>query len=158
MEESTREKILKLFDEGKLEELHEILVPYVAKGEPFAFQINACFSLASSNETEEEYSRRYIDQMTRASEGGIAKASYQMGVNHLYGDDVQQDYKLASMYFERAIDQGHSYTKFTYGFSVYYGTDENPQDKTRGLKLMQEAAAEGIEKAVRELELISETK
>ncbi|GAA5215010.1 tetratricopeptide repeat protein [Corallincola platygyrae] len=157
MEESTKNKILKLYDDGELEELHEILAPYVANGEPFALHINASFSLAGSMETEAEYSKRYVEQMKKASEGGIAAASYRMGVNHLYGDDVKQDYKLASMYFERAIAQGDSYTKFTYGFSIYYGTDENPQDKVRGLKLMQEAAAEGIEKAARELELISKS-
>ena len=44
--------------------------------------------------------------MTKAAEGGIARASFQMDVNHLYGDDVQQDYNLASAYFERAIEQG----------------------------------------------------
>jgi hypothetical protein len=118
MEESAKKKVLKLFDKGDLEELHELLVPYVANEDPFALHINSCFSLSGSNETEEEYSRRHIDQMTKASEGGISQASYQMGVNHLYGDDVNQDYGLASMYFERAIAQGHSYTKFTYGFSI----------------------------------------
>ncbi len=157
MEESIKNKIIKLFDEGELEELHEILVPYVAEGDPFALHVNAGFSLTSFEETEKEYSERYVDQMIKASEGGISKASYQMGVNHLYGDDVKQDYKLASMYFERAIAQGHSYSKFTFGFSIYYGMDENPRDKERGLKLMEEAADEGIEKAVKELEIINAT-
>ena len=158
MEDKIKIKITKLFDDGQLEELQKLLLPYVAEGDPFALHISACFSLGDSNETEEEYSKRYVQQMTKASEGGIAQASYQMGVNHLYGDDVKQDYKLASMYFERAIEQGHSYTKFTYGFSIYYGTDENPKDKGRGIALMREAANEGIDKAIKELELIDASK
>lgn len=155
MDENIRIKARQLLDDGELKDLENLLVPYVNKGIPFALHLRACFSLADSLETEEEYSKRYIQQMTRASEGGIAKASYQMGANHLYGDDVQQDYKLATMYFERAISQGHSYTKFTYGFSIYYGNDENPKDEAKGLALLQEAVNEGVEKAIKELELIN---
>ena len=129
---------------------------YLSEEHPLALYAIACTSFR--NESEEQFSERYVYQMTKASEGGIARASYQMGVNHLYGDDVQQDYNLASAYFERAIEQGHSYTKFTYGFSLYYGTDENKKDIARGLSLMQEAASEGIDKAVKELVLINEPK
>ncbi|MDQ6961932.1 MAG: hypothetical protein Q9M28_05310 [Mariprofundaceae bacterium] len=90
-----------------------------------------------------------------ASELGSADASYRMGVNYLYGDDVERDLNKASQYFERAIQQGDSYTKFTYGFNLYYGTDGNNKDIARGLKLMHEAANEGIELAIKELGLIA---
>jgi TPR repeat protein len=158
MEEEIRDKATELFDKGELEALQEVLIPYVEKEDPFALYLSARFSLNESKESEAEYSQRYVRQMISASEGGLAEASYQMGVNHLYGDDVPQDYKLASVYFERAISQGHSYSKFTYGFSLYYGTDQNPKNEKRGLALMREAAKERIEKAVNEIELINESK
>lgn len=47
-----------------------------------------------------------------------------------------------------------SYTKFTFGFSIYYGTDGNAKDEKRGLQLITEAAAEGIELAIKELKII----
>lgn len=155
MNENIRNIAKQLLDDGELKELDKLLVPYVDEGIPFALHLRACFSLGDSLESEEEYSKRYIQQMTKASEGGIAEASYRMGVNHLYGDDVPQDCKLASMYFERAISQGHSYSKFTYGFSVFYGNDGNPINKQKGLALLQEAAKEGVDKAIKELELIN---
>lgn len=158
MEEEIKKKAVELHEKGELEELYEVLKPYVEKEDAFALFLSATFSLNKLNESDEEISKRYVSQMTRASEGGVAQASYQMGVNHLYGDDVPQDYKLASSYFEKAISQGHSYSKFTYGFSLYYGTDQNQKDEKRGLVLMQEAANEGIEKAVKELALINESK
>lgn len=79
-----------------------------------------------------------------------------MGVNHLYGDDVEQDYIKSEMYFERAISQEHSYTKFTFGFSLYYGTNKVKINLARGLSLMKEAAQEGIKEAINELNLIQE--
>ena len=154
METEIEEKIYKLIELGNTRKLRKFVGPYLADEHPLALYAVACTSFR--HESEEQFAVRYIQQMTKASEGGIARASYQMGVNHLYGDDVQQDYMLASVYFERAIEQGHSYSKFTYGFSLYYGTDENKKDMVRGLSLMQEAANEGEEKAVRELQEISD--
>jgi len=158
MDEKVKSKAIQLCDDGELDELNELLAPFVDEGDPFAMHLRAGFSLGDSFESEEEYSKRYVLQMSGASEGGIAQASYRMGVNHLYGDDVQQDYKLASMYFERAISQGDSYTKFTYGFSLFYGNDENQKDEKKGLALMKEAANEGIELALKELDLINAAK
>lgn len=76
------------------------------------------------------------------------------GVNYLYGDDVGQSYKDEAKYFERAISQGHTHTKFTFGYSLYYGTDQNTVDKVRGLALMKEAAFEGSEAAKIELQIV----
>ena len=158
MEEEIKNKVTNLFDNNELKELKKVLIPYLAEDDPFALYLSARFSNTESSESEQEFSKRSAQQMKMASEGGIADASYQMGVNHLYGDDVLQDYEQASMYFERAISQGHSYTKFTYGFSLFYGTDQNTKDEKKGLALIQEAANEGIEKAIKELELISASK
>jgi len=158
MDENTKDKINTLYDNNELEEVRTILAPYLAVDDPYALYISATFSSGEPIESEQDYAKRYAQQMKKASEGGVAEASYQMGVNHLYGDDVPQDNSLASEYFERAISQGHSYTKFTFGFSLYYGTDNNPKDEKRGLALMKEAANEDIEKAIKELEIINASK
>lgn len=154
MEPEIEAKIYKLIELGNTKKLRKFVDPYLADEHPLALYAVARTSFR--HESEEQFATRYVQQMTKASEGGIAQASYQMGVNHLYGDDVQKNYKLASVYFERAIEQGHTYSKFTYGFSLYYGTDENQKDMVRGLSLMQEAASEGEQKSVRELQRISD--
>jgi len=158
MEEELKNKATNLFENCDFEELQRTLAPYLAKSDPFALYLTAKFSVAISNETDEEFSKRSAEQMKKASEGGVSEASYQMGVNHLYGDDVPKDYALASKYFERAISQGHTYTMFTYGVSLYYGTDQNSKDEKRGLVLIQQAANTGIKKAEKELELINVSK
>ena len=155
MEEQYRNKASGLFEDGKIEELQKFLEPYLAKNDPYALYLSARFSIALSKESDQEFSLRAVAQMQKASEAGVAEESYRMGVNHLYGDDVSQDYGLASKYFERAILQGHSYSKFTYGYSLFYGKDQNPKNEKRGLALMQEAATEGVDKAKQELEYIN---
>lgn len=156
MKQSIKDKALLLEEKGDSEGLYQLMLPYLEKEDPFA--LHMCASTSRKGESIAEFTERYVLQMTKASEGGISRASYQMGVNHLYGDDVPQDYKKASMYFDRAISQGHSYTKFTYGFSLYYGNDGNVKDEAKGLSLMREAAQEGIDKSVKELELINDSK
>ena len=157
MDQEIQEKVWALIQsETDTDSLRKLVDPYLSEEHPLALYAVARTSL--EHESADEFAKRYIYQMTKASEGGIAPASYQMGVNHLYGDDVKQDYKLTSTYFERAIEQGHSYTKFTYGFSLYYGTNENQKDEKRGLSLMRVAAKEGEDKAVRELQRISDEK
>ncbi len=158
MEELIKSQALNFEKEGNLDELYKLIKPYIEAEDVFALNLYSCFSLTSFNETDEEFTQRSIKLKTLASKGGIANASYRMGVNHLYGDDVEQSYKKASMFFERAIEQGDSYTKFIYGFSLYYGKDGNNRDENKGLSLMEEAATEGIEKAIKELEYIKNAK
>ena len=106
------------------------------------------------NESDEGFETRSVALLKAASEGGLADASYRLGVLYLYGDMVAEQDQLSSFYFERAISQGHSHSKFTHGFNLYYGTDQNKQDKPRGLQLLKEAADEGIELAAEELKII----
>ncbi|MEK2158763.1 hypothetical protein CGH72_23050 [Vibrio parahaemolyticus] len=142
----------KLLDKGNYKALTKFLAPFVKSKDPDAINLISCFS--SPNESESDFLKRHISQKVEASRLGSADASYRMGVNYLYGDDVERDLSESSYYFERAINQGHSYSKFTYGFSLYHGTDGKTRDVSRGLRLMQEAAADGIELAVKELETI----
>ncbi len=156
MEEDVRQRAIFLAEEGDSEELFELIKPYIEAEDIYALHLYANFSLDSFNESEEDFIKRHIELKTRASEGGIGDASYRMGVNHLYGDDVKQSYTKSAMYFERAIAQGHSYTKFTFGYSLYYGTYENPKNEGRGIMLMRQAAKEGVKDAVLELKLIAD--
>ena len=152
MNKSEIELAEKLYDKGKSKKLTKLLQPFVELKDPFA--INLISSFSQTGESESDFDKRYIKQKIEASELGSAEASYRMGVNYLYGDNVDRDLDKAAQYFERAIEQGHSHTKFTYGFSIYYGTDGNAIDTNRGLNLMNEAANEGVELAIKELKLI----
>lgn len=151
MEPHIKKKAIALSEGGDADELYRLIKPYIEAKDPFASYLYSTFSLREFNESEADFSDRDIRLKKFASENGIAEASYRMGVNHLYGDDVVQDYGEAAKYFERAIEQGHTHTKFTYGYSLYYGTDENAMDKPRGLELMRQAQVEGSEGARNEL-------
>ena len=154
MENSIREKAEALLEEGELVELYALLAPYLEQGDGYAQFLYSSFSLESLNETEDEFEARSMQLLNSASEAGVAEASYRLGVIYLYGDFVENNSKRSSDYFERAIAQGHSHSKFTYGFNLYYGVGDVQQDKAKGLKLLQEAAQEGIALAADELKMI----
>lgn len=154
MDQSEIELAEKLYDKCENKKLTKLLQPFIKLKDPFALNLISSFS--QPGESASDFDKRYIRQKIEASELGSADASCRMGVNHLYGDNVERDHVKASKYFERAIQQGHSHTKFIYGFSLYYGTDGNMKDANRGLKLIREAANEGVELAVKELNLIAD--
>ena len=155
MDSSTKKRAVAFSESGDCENLHKLIKPFIESEDLFALHLYANYSLESFNESDEEFAVRNIELLTKTSEGGVAEDSYRMGVNHLYGDDVEQSYEKAKSYFERAIAQGHSHTKFTYGFSLYYGTDQNAKNEARGLNLIKQANQEGIEMATVELAKIS---
>ncbi len=154
MDDDLKRIALDLSEKGDAGKLYKLIKRFIDIEDPFALNLYSTFSLTEFGESEEEFSKRSVKLKIQASENGIADASYWMGVNHLYGDDVPQSYKEATKYFERAISQGHTHTKFTFGFSLYYGTDGNPLDKVRGLALLEEAALEGSEGAKNELQVV----
>jgi TPR repeat protein len=155
MQASIKEKADQLFEEGELEMLYELIAPFLEAGDPYAQLLYSSFSLERLNESDDEFEARSLKLLKAASEGGLADASYRLGVLYLYGDSTPTGAD-SSIYFERAIAQGHSHSKFTYGFNLYYGT-ETKQDKPRGLQLLKEAAEEGIELAKEELKIIYST-
>ena len=155
METSIKEKADQLFEDGELETLYGLIAPFLEANDPYAQLLYSSFSLERLNESDEDFEKRSLALLKAASEGGLADASYRLGVLNLYGD-ASSDEGDSSIYFERAIAQGHSHSKFTYGFNLYYGT-ETKQDKPRGLKLLREAADEGIELAKEELKIIYNT-
>jgi len=154
METSIREKADQLFENGDVEELYELIAPFIEANDPYAQLLYSSFSLERLNESDEDFEKRSVALLKAASEGGLADASYRMGVLYLYGDMVAEQGESSAFYFERAISQGHSHSKFTHGFNLYYGTDQTPQNKPRGLQLLQEAADERIELAAEELKII----
>lgn len=154
MDNQIKQKAEDLLEKGEVEQLYTLLLPYLDQGDPYAQFLYSSFSLESTHETEEEFEQRSMKLLVSASEGGVAEASYRLGVAYLYGDFVEAGSHNSSDYFERAIIQGHSYSKFTYGFSLYYGSGDMKQDKLRGLALMEAAAKEGIALAAEELKII----
>lgn len=154
MDTNIRTKADQLFENGDLEELYELIAPFLAANDPYAQLLYSSFSLERLNESDEEFETRSVALLKAASEGGLADASYRLGVLYLYGDMIAEQDQSSSFYFERAISQGHSHSKFTHGFNLYYGTDQNKQNKPRGLQLLKEAADEGIELAAEELKII----
>lgn len=154
MENEIKQKAEALLDTGEVEALYELLSPYLEQNDAYAQFLYSSFSLESNGETDEEFEARSMKLLESASEGGVAEASYRLGVIYLYGDFVDTNSKSSSDYFERAIAQGHSHSKFTYGFNLYYGSGDVKQDKNRGLTLLEEAAREGVELAREELKII----
>jgi len=154
MDNSIKEKAEQLFEEGEVEALYQLIEPFIAAKDLYALFLYSSFSLERLNESDEEFEARSVELLRTASDGGLADASYRLGVLYLYGDLASETDPQSSFYFERAITQGHSHSKFTYGFNLYYGTDHIPQNKTRGIQLLKEAAQEGIALAEEELKLI----
>jgi TPR repeat protein len=156
MDNNIKEKAEQLFEDGEVEELYQLIEPFIKANDPYALFLYSSFSLERLNESDEDFEKRSVELLKAASEGGLADASYRLGVLYLYGDLSAEQDKNSSFYFERAIAQGHSHSKFTYGFNLYYGTDDIGQNKTRGIQLLQEAAQEGIKLAEDELKIIKE--
>lgn len=154
MENEIKQKAEALLENGEVEALYELLSPYLEQNDAYAQFLYSSFSLESSGETDDEFEARSMKLLESASEGGVAEASYRLGVMGLYGDSADASARSSSEYFERAIAQGHSHSKFTYGFNLYYGVSDIKQDKTKGLKLMEDAAHEGVEIAREELKII----
>jgi TPR repeat protein len=142
-----------LLESGELEALYQLLEPLLAAKDPYAQLLYSSFSLERLQETDEAFEARSAALLAEASEGGLGEASYRLGVLYLYGDSP--DAKKSNDYFERAIAQGHSHTKFTYGFNLFYAASSSAQDKLKGRQLIEQAAREGVQAALDELKLIS---
>lgn len=154
MDTNLKEEAEQLLENGDVEALYQLIEPLIKAQDPYALFLYSSFSLESLNESDEEFETRSVELLKAASNGGLAEASYRLGVLYLYSDLTDEEDTQSSVYFERAIAQGHSHSKFTYGFNLYYGTSQTKQDKNRGLQLLKEAASEGIELATEELKII----
>lgn len=152
METTIKQQADQLFENGEVEELYQLIAPFLAAKDPYAQFLYSSFSLERLQESDEEFEARSAELLAAASEGGLGEASYRLGVLYLYGETP--DSTKSTTYFERAINQGHSHTKFTYGFSLYYGVSSSAQDKLRGRQLIEQAAQEGVQAALEELKLI----
>lgn len=153
MENVIKQKAEALFEAGELEALYELLAPLLEAKDPYAQLLYSSFSLERLQESDEQFETRSAALLAEASEGGLGEASYRLGVLYLYGESP--DAKKSNAYFERAIAQGHSHSKFTLGFNLYYGASSSAQDKLRGRQLIEQAAQEGVQAAVEELSLLT---
>jgi len=152
MDTAIQHQAEQLLENGELEELYQLLSPFLAAKNPYAQLLYSSFSLERLNESDEQFEARSAALLAEASAGGLGEASYRLGVLYLYGE--APDAKKSNDYFERAITQGHSHTKFTYGFNLYYGVSSSAQEKLRGRQLIEQAAQEGVQAALEELKLI----
>lgn len=154
MDATIKQHAEQLLEAGELEELYQLIAPLLAANDPYAQLLYSSFSLERLNESDDDFEKRSVTLLKAASAGGLADASYRLGVLYLYGDMTAEADQTSTVYFERAIEQGHSHAKFTHGFNLYYGTDQTPQNKPKGLQLLKAAADEGIALAAEELKLI----
>lgn len=154
METAIKEQADQLLESGDVEALYQLIEPFIKANDPYALFLYSSFSLERLNESDDDFEKRSVELLKAASEGGLADASYRLGVLYLYGDLASGEDQQSPLYFERAISQGHSHSKFTYGFNLYYGNDQTTQNKTRGIQLLKEAADEGIKLAEEELKII----
>jgi len=77
------------------------------------------------------------------AEQGLAKAQFNLGVMHEYGDGVPQDYKEAVRLYRLAADQGFAKAQFNLGVMYEYGHGV-PQDYKEAVRLYRLAAEQGF--------------
>lgn len=71
-----------------------------------------------------------LEELTKTAENGDANAQNKLGDAYQYGQGVEQDYLLASSWYQKAADQGHSIAQ--YNLSIMYSQGigvEADQDK-----------------------------
>ncbi len=85
MENETKQNAEALLENGEVEALYELLLPYLEQNDPYAQFLYSSFSLESTGETDDEFEARSINLLESASVGGVAEASYRLGVIYLYG-------------------------------------------------------------------------
>jgi TPR repeat protein len=127
------------------------LRPLLDSEVPEALFIFSTFSIAGT-ETDSEFERRSLKLLRRASELGYPPAIYALGVCYEAGDLISADLNKAATLFEAAARLGYSKAKFRFGLNVFYGTAGTPRDEESGLRLIREAAGEGVEEAHEYLE------
>lgn len=136
----------KAFEEGDDELLQKLLPPLLEKNVPEAIRINACFS--SSDISEEEKNRLYVDGMFKAVELGDLKAKYYVGVMYDYGQyGVEQNKQKASEIFKYLAEQGHPHSQWIHACELIWGKGSFAKETGRGLKLLQKAADNGSAEA-----------
>ena len=85
--------------------------------------IFGCAQVAFATDTTEqvEETTMTIAELQSAAEAGDAEAQYQLGMDYLSGYDVEQDYALAAVWYEKAAEQGHMNAQTELGTLYFRG-------------------------------------
>ena len=78
---------------------------------------------------------------------GTAEAYSNLGVSYYYGNGVNQDYKKAVQYYQRAAAKGHPFGMYNLAVACENGNG-TPQDMDKAFKFYQMAAELGVNMAI----------
>gem|GEM_PF-359752 len=87
------------------------------------------------------------------SDQGDAKAQYNLGQMHYYGDGVKQDYQEAIRLYRLSANQGFSDAQYSLGV-IYFTNKVTPPDYDESIRLYCQAAEQGHVKSQLNLGLI----
>jgi len=87
------------------------------------------------------------------SDQGDAKAQYNLGQMHYYGDGVKQDYEEAIRLYRLSANQGLSDAQYSLGV-IYFTNKVTPPDYDESIRLYRQAAEQGHIKSQLNLGLI----
>ena len=111
-----------------------------------ALFLYSTFSVAES-ESEDEFERRSFSMLARAAELGYVPAIYALAVCYESGDLVDANPELAAKLFESAASSAFPKAMYRHGLNLLHGSNGILLNKQLGLKLLQEAAQNGVEDA-----------
>lgn len=89
-----------------------------------------------------------IEWYTKAAEQNEPTAQANLGDCYYYGDGVQQDFTTAVEWYTKGSKQGDVYSQYMMGWCYFNGKGVE-KDHELGLKLIQNAANHGEEKAIK---------
>lgn len=78
---------------------------------------------------------------------GTAEAYSNLGVSYYYGNGIQQDYKKAVQYYQKAAAKGHPFGMYNLAVASEYGNG-TPKDLEKAVKYYRMAAEKGINQAI----------
>lgn len=145
-------KAQELSDCGLTREMHDFIKPFLDDNDPYAIYLSGSYSLSEWNETAEEFDRRNIECLLRASNQGVAPAMYRLSSAYYTGEYLNVDMDLYKHYLSKAFELGFGPAKLSVATNYFYGVNGYPEDKSKGLSLIQEAVNENVEGAVSYLE------
>lgn len=144
-------KAQELLDSGSARKAHLLIQPLLKASQPDALFLYSTYSV-DRNESNEEFERRSIALLTKASTLGHAGATFVLAGYYDSGDMVLMDKPYAAQLCKRAADAGHVTAKLIYGLDLFYGANGIPQDKALGRRLVEEAAQDGVDGALTRLQ------
>ena len=112
-----------------------------------ALFLYSTFSVSGS-ESEDEFEKRSFSMLARAAELGYLPAIYALAVCYDSGDLVEENPELAGKLFESAASAKIPKAMYRHGLNLIHGSNGISLNKQLGLRLVQEAAHNGVEDAV----------